>query len=64
MKKGADVRGKKIIPGLVQLAFRGKNVCMSMCVCVYTKVCLNEGGLKWDLKWYFGTLSSPEQLHI
>ena len=35
---------------------------VSVHVCVYTEVCLNEGGLKWGLKWHFGTPSSTEQL--
>lgn len=42
MEKGADVRGKEIIRKLVQLAFRAKNVYVSMCVCVYTKVSVSE----------------------
>lgn len=35
-----------------------------MCVCVYTKVCLNERGLKWDLKWYFGTEFSKATAYL
>lgn len=64
MEKGADVREKKMIHGFVQLAFRGKTVREHVCMCIHKSECLNEGGLKWGLKLYFGTPSSPEQLHI
>lgn len=37
---------------------------MSKCACVYTTVCVDEGGLKWGLKGCFETLSAMEQLHI
>jgi hypothetical protein len=42
MKKGADVRGGEIMYGLAQLAFKEKNMYMSKCVCVYTRVSVSE----------------------
>lgn len=42
MEKEAEARGNKIIHRLVQLAFRGKTVYVSMCVCVYTVVSMPE----------------------
>lgn len=46
MEEGAEVRGKGIIHGFVELVFREKNVYVSKCACVYTTVCVDEGGLK------------------
>lgn len=41
MERGAEVRGKKIIHRLVQLAFRGKNVYVSnVCMCIHKSECV------------------------
>lgn len=62
MEKGLMLEERKLYVSYFNLLSEEKNVYVSMHVCVYTEVCLNEGSLKRALKWYFGTPSSTEQL--
>lgn len=62
MEKGLMLEERKLYVSYFNLLLEEKNVYVSMHVRVYTEVCLNEGSLKWALKWYFGTPSSTEQL--